>query len=406
MKLFKSLKSIGPGPIIAAAFIGPGTVTVCSIAGVNYGFGLLWAMVLSIIMTGVLQESSGRIGIVTGKDLSQILRSSPMNKVLRTMAIPLVIIAIGIGNAAYESGNITGASLGFDLVVDFDYWLLGSLTIDPGTLILGVITIILLWAGSIKTIQNVLVGLVTLLSIAFVAVAILSQPKIGDIFSGLLPAVNNENILSVASLIGTTVVPYNLFLYASLARNKWSKPEEVQEMRLDIWVAVILGGIVSMAIIAVGASSPSEEIRSAVDLSEGLETYLGSSAKFLMALGLLGAGITSSITAPLATGLVICGLFGWDQNISSRPMRRIMIGVVLLGIVFSSLGLRPVQLIMLAQIANGILLPLISGWIIWIASKRNLLGINASKPIGKLIGAIVWLISLGLGIKSIVQVLS
>ena len=177
-------------------------------------------------------------------------------------------------------------------------------------------------------------------------------------------------------------------------------------MRLDIWVAVVLGGLVSMAIMVVGASNMGQEITNAVDVSKGLESVFGSWAKYMMGIGLIGAGITSSLTAPLATGLVVCGLLGWSQEVSSKAMRTVMILVVLCGILFSSLGIRPIQLIVLAQLANGILLPLVSGWILWIAYQKEHMGEHKTSRSAMLVGVIIWLVTLALGIKSVSLVFS
>jgi NRAMP (natural resistance-associated macrophage protein)-like metal ion transporter len=80
LKLKSFFENLGPGPIVAAAFIGPGTVTVCTLAGVNFGFGLIWALLLSVVATVVLQEISGRIGLVTGMDLAQLIRNQKQNQ--------------------------------------------------------------------------------------------------------------------------------------------------------------------------------------------------------------------------------------------------------------------------------------------------------------------------------------
>jgi len=366
LRITKLLNSIGPGPIIAAAFIGPGTVTACTLAGVNFGYSLLWALLLSILVTMFLQEISGRIGIITRQDLSQLIRSGQKNKLLIYFSISLVFMAIGLGNAAYESGNISGATLGLQVFGEFPQWHWKELSINTGNLFLGVLLALLLWFGSFKVLQRVLVALVIILSISFVLTAILSKPDLSSVITGFIPNPNSENLLTIVSLIGTTVVPYNLFLYASLAKNKWTNESQIPAMRRDILVAVGFGGLVSMAIITVGAANTSENINTALDLSKGLESIFGSSAKYLIALGLLGAGVTSSLTAPLATGLVICGMLGWDQETKSTPMRITMLIIIGLGVLFSSLGIKPVRLIILAQLANGILLPLISGWLIWI----------------------------------------
>jgi manganese transport protein len=106
------MKRFGPGLLIMAAFIGPGTVTTASAAGANYGFALLWALLFSVVATIVLQEMAARLGLVTGKGLADALRTTFNNKVFANLSIVLVVLAIGFGNAAYESGNIAGSSLG------------------------------------------------------------------------------------------------------------------------------------------------------------------------------------------------------------------------------------------------------------------------------------------------------
>ena len=153
-------KNLGPGPIIAAAFIGPGTVTVCTLAGVNFGFSLLWALGISVISTILLQEISGRLGLITGKDLSQLIRDQKGNPVLRYFSMGLVLVAIGLGNAAYESGNISGTNLGLQVFWDAPTLSLAGMEVLLGNLTLGILAFTLLWLGNYKALEKVLVGLV------------------------------------------------------------------------------------------------------------------------------------------------------------------------------------------------------------------------------------------------------
>ena len=160
-----------------------------------------------------------------------------------------------------------------------------------------------------------------------------------------------------------------------------------------------------MAILMVGAANVSTEINSALDVSKGLEGVFGSFAKYMMGFGLMAAGLTSSITAPLAAGLVICGILGWDQDIRSKQMRASMGVIMGLGLVFASLGIKPIQLITLAQLANGVLLPLISGWIIWVASQKTILGDFRNKTGHTILAVLIWLVTVVLGLKSVLAVL-
>ena len=390
---------------MAAAFIGPGTVTVCTLAGANFGFSLIWAMVLSIISTIILQEISGRIGIVTGSDLSSLLRNQTDRPIFRMLSMVLVLLAIVLGNAAYESGNISGANLGLAFYWEAPTLELGRFQLQLGNFLLGILAFLLLLTGNYKILERILVALVILMSIAFTVTAILTKPDLSRLLAGFIPSWNTKEIPTLVALIGTTVVPYNLFLYAALVNKRWKTASDLPLMRRDISVSVILGGVVSMAILIVGAANTSTEITSAIDVSKGLESVFGSFAGYMMGFGLLAAGLTSALTAPLAAGLVVCGILGWDKDIKSRPMRLTMGTIVGLGLAFSSLGIKPIQLITLAQLANGILLPLISGWIIWIAAQHAVLGKHKNTPLATAIACLIWLITLVLGVKSVGTVL-
>ena len=401
MNLKKILTSIGPGPLITAAFIGPGTVTVCTLAGIRFDYTLLWALVLSIVATVFLQELSGRLGIVTGKDLSELVRSQKGSKGVRIGIMALILIAIGLGNAAYQGGNISGSNLGLGIFLEFPVWNMGPLSIQSGNLTIGILAFLLLWSGNYKRLEQLLVGLVLLMSIAFLGTSILIKPDLGALFQGFIPSFSTEKFPTIVALIGTTVVPYNLFLYASLVKKQWNNAADLPKMTRDISISVILGGIVSMAILVVGVANPSENMETAQDIARGLTGVFGAFGTYLMGFGLLAAGLTSSLTAPLAGGLVICGILGWSQDIRSKPMRASMGGILLLGIIFSSFGIKPVTLITLAQLANGVLLPVISAWLIWAASQKSLLGSHALSTKAIVFGIIIWLITLILGLKSV-----
>lgn len=400
VNLKKLASSIGPGPLITAAFIGPGTVTVCTLAGIQFDYTLLWALVLSIVATVFLQELSGKIGILTRKDLSQLVRNTSGNSLGRFLVMGLILTAIGLGNAAYQSGNISGANLGLSIFIEFPIWQLGPISLQSGNLFVGIGAALLLWSGSYKRLEQILVGLVLLMSAAFLVSAALTKPDLGSLLQGFVPSFSTESLPTVVALIGTTVVPYNLFLYASLVQKQWTKKEDLPLMKRDIWVSIVLGGIVSMGILVVGAANPLEHLETAQDIARGLTGIFGVFGTYLMGFGLLAAGLTSSLTAPLAGGLVICGILGWNQSIQSPSMRASMGIILLLGIVFSSFGIKPVTLITLAQLANGILLPVISGWLLWISTKKDLLGAHALGPKGITFGLVIWIITVLLGIKS------
>ena len=398
-------KNIGPGPLVAAAFIGPGTVTLCTIAGVNFGYALLWAMLLSIVATIVLQEMSARLGIISQKGLSEIIRTEIKNPIFRGFAILLILSAIVIGNAAYEAGNISGGVLGLETIVGNPIFNIGGLSINSLSVIIGLVAFILLYIGNYKVLERTLVSLVILMSIAFLITAILTKPNLTEIFKGVfVPKFPQDSILTIIGLIGTTVVPYNLFLHAALVKEKWNKESDLKYARKDTIVAVILGGIVSMCIIISAAAIQTQDISNASDLAKGLEPLFGSFAKYFLAIGLFAAGITSAITAPLAAAFVATGCFGWNTNMRSKKFRSVWIFILVLGVLFSSLGIKPIEIIKFAQVANGILLPVIAGFLLWIMNKSSILGKHRNSIIQNIFGFAILALTIFLGLKSILKV--
>lgn len=332
----KWLKNIGPGPLLAAAFIGPGTVTVCTLAGVNFGFTLLWAMFLSVLATVVLQEMSARLGIVSQKGLSEVIRTQIRNPFVKIIAITLILSAILVGNAAYEAGNISGSVLGLETIWTNPKLSFGVLDLNAFSILIGGIAFALLYVGNYKILERVLISLVVLMSLAFLITAILTKPNLSQLISGLfLPKVTSGNILTIIALVGTTVVPYNIFLHASLVKEKWSSHSDIVIARRDTVVAVVLGGVVSMCIIVSAAAIKASEVSSAADLAKGLEPLFGAYARYLLAIGLFAAGITSAVTAPLAAAYVTTNCLGWSSSMKSKSFKVIWMSVLILGVVFS-----------------------------------------------------------------------
>ena len=399
------LKNIGPGPLVAAAFIGPGTVTLCTLAGVDFGYALLWAMVLSILATVVLQEMAARLGIISQKGLSEVIRSEISNPVFKTLAIVLILSAIVIGNAAYEAGNISGGVLGLEAVLGASSISLGSFSLNTFSLVIGIVAFILLYIGNYKVLEKSLVSLVILMSLAFLVTAIMTKPNLGEVFKGMfVPKFPKDSILTIIGLIGTTVVPYNLFLHASLVKEKWQEKKDLKYAQKDTLIAVVLGGLVSMCIIISAAAIQTEEVTNAADLAKGLEPLFGSYAKYFLSIGLFAAGITSAITAPLAAAFVAAGCLGWSSNMKTKRFRAVWIVILVLGVLSSSSGIKSIEIIKFAQVANGILLPVIAGFLIWIVNKRSVLGDYKNSLKQNILGILILSVTIFLGLKSILKV--
>lgn len=400
-------KNVGPGVLVSAAFIGPGTVTVCTLAGVNFQFALLWALLLSVLSCIILQEMAARLGLVSQAGLSESIRKEIQHPILRGLAIALVLAAIVLGNAAYEAGNITGAVLGITAVLSpLEVQVGSSFSLNLWSVLIGLIAFVLLYIGNYKVLERVFIGLVALMSISFIITAFLTQPDFSAILEGLfVPKLGADGILTVIALVGTTVVPYNLFLHASLVSEKWKDPASLNTVRKELIVAIILGGIVSMAIVICAAAPNLENVTSAADLAAGLNPLFGEYATWFIATGLLAAGITSAITAPLAAAYVVKGCFGWQDGLKSKKFRAVWVSILSMGVLFSSLKLKPIEIIQFAQVANGLLLPIIAIFLFWIVNKATVMGKYKNSLLQNLLGLIIIVISIFLGAKSIYSVI-
>ena len=386
--------------LVAAAFIGPGTVTTCVRAGVDWKFGLLWALLLSVLATLVLQEMAGRLGLTSREGIPGLIRDTLDKPVAKAFLIGIILAAIVVGNMAYEAGNISGAVLGLEALAGTRWvFLYPALT--------GIVAFLLLWFGSYRILEKVFTALVLLMSFSFLLTAILTKPDPLEILKGLfLPDLNAGALLTVVALIGTTVVPYNLFLYTSLVSEKWTSAKALGPMRSDIGISVIVGGLVSMAIVVTAAGSDTQTLLGVKDLARGLEPLYGSLARYGLGIGLFAAGITSAITAPLAAAFVARQCFGWNPDRKNWRFRSVWILVLATGVGSLSLEFRPLEIIFFAQVANGILLPVIAVFLWWAVNQPVIMRGNANTPLQNAITSLVMILVTGLGIWSIFRILS
>ena len=393
------IKDVGPGVLIAAAFIGPGTVTLCTIAGASYGYSLLWALLLSIIATIVLQEMALRIGLITNKGLAEVIRVSIKNKFINRLLILLILCSILIGNAAYEAGNITGASLGIIAII-------GRETLNYIPLLIGFIAFIILYIGDYKVLERSLIFLVITMSVSFMITAIMTKPDLFSLLDGLfMPKINSESLLVVLGLIGTTVVPYNLFLHSSLVKEKWNDISKLKTARMESFISIIIGGIVSMAIIITAASVSNDNVKDVMDLAKGLEPLYGKFAIYFLGIGLFASGITSSITAPLAAAYVAKSCFGWSGSLKSLNFRIVWFFVLLIGVIVSLLKLNPIEVIKFAQFSNSLLLPIVAILLFWLINNKTIFKNSYSYKLQNILVIVIILITIILGAKGVISLI-
>jgi len=381
-------------------------------AGIRFGYALLWALLFATIGTIVLQEMAARLGVVGGIGLGAAIRRRVGAPWMRVGAALLVASAIVVGNAAYETGNLLGAALGIEVI--------GGSSVRVWALVTAVLALGLLWTGRYRVIERALVGAVVAMSLAFLVTAgWVARDPIAIITALMSPQIPEGGAIVALGLVGTTIVPYNLFLHADAARERFGTPatldpeaaatnSALRDARIDLVVAIGLGGLVSMAVVvaaAVGvASGGGEAPTSAVELARGLTPLLGPWATVVFAIGLFAAGLTSAITAPLAAAYAMAGAMGWPPDLRDSRLRATLTLVIATGATFAVAGVRPLPAILFAQAANGLLLPLVALFLLLVMNDRQLLGRNTNGWLANALGALVVLLTAVLGTRALLSV--
>lgn len=349
--------------LVSAAFIGPGTVTTAAKAGANFGLTLLWALLFSTLATILLQEAAARITIASGKSLGKILSLKYQGGNSENIKL-IVFFAVAFGCTAYQTGNLIGAVSGVGLLTTFSpKWI---------TLGIAIICAVILWLGNIQWMAKSLGIIVALMGIFFIYVAFQSDVKFYNILeSALLPTTPTGSTLLIISLIGTTIVPYNLFLASGI-----SKGQSIKEMRTGITLAVLIGGLISMAILIVGTLVTGEF--SFQNLANALTQKTNEWSAYFFAFGLCAAGLSSAVTAPLAAAITAQSLFQKegkekDWSVRSTAFRLVSLGVLTVGLLFSLLDIQPIPAIILAQAINGMLLPIVTIFLLLAINDSSLL---------------------------------
>lgn len=388
--------SLGTSSVVVAAFVGPGTVLTCATAGVDFGYQLAWVLVFATIAVFVLQSFTAATGILARQGLAEALRNADAGPAFSAAARVLVVLGLWIGCASFELGNLSGAAAGLANVVGSDIearWFVLGLAIVAGLLLL----------LDVRLLIKLLTALVALMGLLFLLAMFRTKIDWSAAMQGLfVPSVPKNSIVKVIALIGTTVVTYNLFLHASATRDFWkAEPDARRAWRQELKgmaIFVPLGGLVSLAILFCGAAlfGTGAEFSKPGEFAGLVEPVAGSSAKYLFGIGLLAAGLTSAITAPLAAAAGISELFGWQKD--GPQFRAVWLSVLVTGVVFGLGGWSPLNMIIAAQAANGVLLPLVAGFMLYLAVRQE--AVQLPKwYVG--LGVVITLVCAGLGVKTL-----
>ena len=390
--------SYGPGFLVTAAFIGPGTVTTCSLAGAQFGYALIYTLVFAIVTTIILQGMTGRLSLGSNHDLAQSLREFPQSRMTRNIFIVLTLSSITFGCAAYEAGNIIGGTLGLETItsIPHKYWVA----------LISLLAVLILGLGKFKLVEKLLIFLVFLMSVSFLTTLIIIKPNLLSLLKGMVPSFPNNSLYLILALVGTTVVPYNLFLHSAAVKEKWHKAVDLKKVKKDLLLSITLGGIISISIVMTSAVAFYEKgltPEDGIQLAQQLKPLFGTFTNFLFGLGFFAAGMSSALTAPYAAAFASSGVLGWKGGPDSKKFKGVWLGVIVVGFLVSGLNLKPLAVIVFAQAANGIILPVASIFLLIVLNNRQRMRQLANNIRQNILGTLIVLIVTCLGLWNIVK---
>lgn len=340
---------------------------------------------------------SARLGIVTQMGLGEAVAKQFQKPFLKWASILLVGGAIGIGNYSYAAGDLSGTALGLSTITGAPVR-----TLAP---FIGIFVLLLIWRGSYKFIEKFMTFLVVVMALVFVITMFVAKPDLGGIARGLIPTIPSGGIMIVIGLIGTTIAPYNFFIHSVSAKESWgADTDKLPLSKFDTYASICVGGIITAAIVITsGTLMRGMTISTAADLSIQLEPLLGSWAKPFLGIGLFAAGLSSALASPLGVSYTLAGLLGWKVNNSDKRFLYTNMSVVVFGVIVTLTGINPLTIILFAQALNGIILPVIVIYLVFMTNSKKLLGEFSNSLFARIVGYGISLVTIVLGASSLIS---
>ena len=365
------LAILGPGLITASADNDASGIATYSLVGSNYGYRMLWIIVVVTFGEVVVAEMAARMGAVTGKGTSDLIRENFGVRVAFFSMICLLIANLGT-----TVGQFAGIAAGAELFGISRY-----LAVPLVALLLILIVI----AGSYFIVEKFLLVL-SLFSLSYIASAFMGKPDWGLVLKdALVPTFDSSPmfLLVVLATVGTTITPWGICYIQSSVADKGVGIKDYKYTRLDVVIGSAWGNVVSaFIIIATAATLFANNIRveSAEQAAMALEPLMGTGAKALFSIGLLGASVLAGSVLPLATAYSLCEAFGWERGLDKKFKEApvyyaIFISVIIISALIILIPRMPLFSVMwLSQTLNAIFLPLLLVLVLKLVNKPRLMG--------------------------------
>ncbi len=377
-RIWPYLTALGPGLLAASAGNDAGGIATYASAGASYGYGLLWAMVLVTLAVGVVQEMSARMGAVTGKGFSDLVRETFS---LRQTA--LILLTLLVANTGIIVSEFIGIAAAAELFGVSRY---------IAVPVAAVFVWLLVTRGTYGWVERIFL-ILTLAFLAYIGAAFLAKPDWGAVLTATVKPdfhLDRGYFHLLIALIGTTISPYMQLYVQSSVVEKGVTPDDYRYTRFDVMAGTLAAGIVAVFIIIATAATlhpQGIEIETAADAARALEPVAGSYAKLLFALGLLGASLLAAGVLPLATTYMLSEALGFERGVSrtwsEAPIfMGTFTGLILLGAGIALIpGLPLIEVLVGVYVLNGLLLPVELFAILRLVNDPEIMGEHVNRRV-------------------------
>ncbi len=383
---------LGPGIVAASAGNDAGGVATYSQAGAQYGYSLLWVLLLLTFSLAIAQEMGARMATVTGKGLADLVREEFGVKVTL-----FAMIALVIANVATTIAEFAGIAAVIEMFLprSTKYYLVPLLAVALWFLVA---------RGTYKRVERIFLAM-CLIYLTYVVSAFLAHPPWGTVVKNLVvpdmprQGLGHGYLQMVIALVGTTIAPWMQFYVQSSVRDKGIKLKDYSLERIDVLSGAVLSNLISFFIVVTCAATlwaGGYVVSSGFDANvaaRALEPVAGSAAKVLFAIGLFNAAMVGAVAVPLSTAYAVTEALGWESGLGRRIREApLFIGVytavlILATAVVLTPGIHLFKVILTAQIINGVLLPVILVLMLILVNKRRLMGSYVN---GRIYNALAW----------------
>lgn len=394
------VKAAGPAAVITSAFIGPGTITTATNAGVNFGYALIWAVVFSGIASVIIMNMASRLAVVGRKNIIDAsVEMLPNSQVWKYFALGLIALVVVLTGFGFEAGNLIGATTGFANITGLPQWL--------SAVLMGLVALAATTFSTPKVIELIMKVFVALMGLIFVITAIIVGPNWGDVLVGVIPSIPDGSLITTIALVGTTIIAINLVFHSVASAEKYTSEESLEDAYFDTSLNISLGVVMTIGLLITTSATlfgTGTVVNSPIVFAQALESTLGAGARIFAATGLVLAGLSSAIATPYMVGQIWKRVFKWNDANDTRA--KIVAGIIVIfGLVLAALGTTPVPIILFAQATSGVFLPFIAVLFV-LATNSEKLGKFKNTLRQNIFGFIMVAVMFTLGIRTIINVLT